>query len=374
MKKTTFATLILSVIFSIFNSNAQLLLEENFDYDAARTLILNPIASSDNYDGVTGWSTQSNTLSATNCFDITNAPLNYAGYVNAGIGNALKYNGQAGQGVFKLFSKNVRNDSTVYISFMINFPADAVSGGDYFLGIKMEPSATSTNWGGRLYASVNPTYPNEEVTLGINKMSGGTTTWVNATTGPFYPVNKTHLMVIKYKVGIINGTSAATEAGKFDDVMELFVNPVTTGVEPATATLRHADAAQNDLYRYTSSGLVFGGARGLYLRTPAVGNAPAYTIDGIRVGLTWAEVVPAPSGLKNASADNFSFSVDANKQISVFASARMYNSYNLVSLSGQQLLSGILNNQKINASALKSGVYILNLVGSQKASAKIVIQ
>ena len=374
MKKTTFITLILSTVFSIFNSNAQLLLEENFDYDAARTLILNPIASSDNYDGVTGWSTQSNTASATNCFDITNAPLNYAGYVNTGIGNALKYNGQAGQGVFKLFSKNVRNDSTVYISFMINFPADAVSGGDYFLGIKMEPAATSTNWGGRLYASVNPAYPNEEVTLGINKMSGGTTTWVNASTGPFYPINKTHLMVIKYKVGVLNGTSAATEAGKFDDVMELFVNPATTGVEPATATLRHADAAQNDLYRYTSSGLVFGGARGLYLRTPAAGNAPAYTIDGIRVGLTWADVMPAPNALKNASADNFSFRVDANKQISVFASAKMYKSYNLVSLSGQQLLSGTLSNQKINASALKSGVYILNLVGSQKASAKIVIQ
>ena len=181
-------------------------------------------------------------------------------------------------------------------------------------------------------------------------------------------------MVIKYKVGVINGTSAATEAGKFDDVMELFVNPATTGVEPATATLRHADAAQNDLYRYTSSGLVFGGARGLYLRTPAAGNAPAYTIDGIRVGLTWADVMPAPNALKNASTDNFSFSVDANKQISVFASARMYNRYNLVSLSGQQLLSGTLSNQKINASALKSGVYILNLVGSQKASAKIVIQ
>jgi hypothetical protein len=238
----------------------------------------------------------------------------------------------------------------------------------------MEPAATSTNWGGRLYASVNPTYPNEEVTLGINKMSGGTTTWVNASTGPFFPVNKTHLMVIKYKVGVLNGTSAATEAGKFDDVMELFVNPPTTGVEPTTSTLRHADAAQNDLYRYTSSGLVFGGARGLYLRTPAAGNAPAYTIDGIRVGLTWADVMPAPNALKNATADNFSFKVDVNKQITVFTSAKMYKSYNLVSLSGQQLLSGTLNNQKINASTLKSGVYILNLSGSQKASAKIVIQ
>jgi len=221
---------------------------------------------------------------------------------------------------------------------------------------------------------VNPAYPNEEVTLGINKMSGGTTTWVNASTGPFYPANKTHLMVIKYHVGVINGTSSATEAGKFDDVMELFVNPPTTGVEPATPTLKHVDPAQNDLYRYTSSGLVFGGARGLYLRTPTAGNAPAYTIDGIRVGLTWADVVPLASSLKNATADNFSYKCNADKQITIFASAHNYVNYELLSLSGQKVLSGSLSSNRINASALKSGIYILKLVGTQSAAAKIILQ
>jgi len=372
MKKTTISTLIFCAFFGIFNANAQLLLEENFDYDAGRTLILNPIASSDNYDGVTGWSTQNNSAAATNCFDITTAALTYNGYVNSGIGNALKYNGQAGQGVFKLFSKNVRNDSTVYISFMIKFPAEAVTGGDYFLGIKMEPAATSTNWGGRIYAAVNPAYPNEEVTLGINKMSGGTTTWVNAATGPFFAANKTHLMVIKYHVGVLNGTSAATEAGKFDDVMELFVNPPTTGVEPTTATLKHVDANQNDLYRYTSTGLVFGGARGLYLRTPAAGNAPAYTIDGIRVGLTWADVMPAPNGFKNTTSDNLNYKIDAQKQISVSTSSKLYEHYEVISLTGQLMISGIFN-QTINASSLRSGVYILNLTGESKATAKIIV-
>lgn len=373
MKKTTFITVLICAFLGIGSAQAQILLQEDFDYDAGRTLILNPVASSDNYDGVTGWSTQSNTAAATNCFNVTSAPLTYAGYVSTGIGNALKYNGTAGQGVFKLFSKNVRNDTTVYISFMVNFPPEVVTGGDYFLGLKMEPSATSTNWGGRLYASVNPTYPNEEVTLGINKMSGGTTTWVNASTGPFFPANKTHLFVIKYKVGVLNGTTNLEEAGKFDDVMSLYVNPPTTGIEPATPTLKHVDPAQNDLYRYTSSGLAFGGARGLYLRTPTAGNAPAYTIDGIRVGLTWADVVPAPSGLKNATADNFSFKINANKQITIFASAYNYGNYELSSLSGQRVLSGSLTSNRIDASVLKSGIYILKLVGAQSAAAKIII-
>lgn len=354
---------------------AQILLEENFDYDANRPLIQDAIANSDNFDGVTGWSTQSNSLSGTNCFTITSAPLTYNGYPGSAIGNALKYNGDAGQGVFKLFPKNIRNDTTVYISFLVNFPSAAVSGGDYFVGIKMEPSATSTNWGGRLFASVDPTYTNEEVSLGINKMSGGTTTWVNATTGPFLPANTTHLIVIKYHVGVLNGTTAAEEAGKFDDEMSLYINPPLSGTEPTTPVLKHVNPAQNDLYRYTSSGIVFGGARGLYLRASAAGNAPAYTIDGIRVGLKWTDVVQAPSGLKTASAANFSYRIE-NKTIVVAASDFNYNSYELYSLSGQRLLSGSLteSNGKIDVSELNKGVYVLGLQGNQRASAKIIIQ
>ncbi|MEA4937859.1 MAG: T9SS type A sorting domain-containing protein [Paludibacter sp.] len=375
MKRKIFTSFFLSALLSVGAIQAQLLLEENFDYDANRPLVLDAVASSDNYDGVTGWSTQSNTLSGTNCFNITDAPLTYNGYYSSGIGNAMKYTGDAGQGVFKLFPKNIRNDSTVYISFLVNFPNVAVSGGDYFLGIKMEPSATSTNWGGRVFVAVDPTYTGEEVTVGINKMSGGTTTWVNAATGPFFPANTTLLFVVKYKVGVLNGNSATEEAGKFDDEMSLFVNPALTSTEPTTPTLFHASPTQNDLYRYTSSGLIFGGARGIYLRSSATGNAPAYTIDGIRVGEKWTDVVLAPNGLKDATADNFSYRME-NKNIVITASEFNYNRYELTALSGQRLLSGSLlnSNGRIDASTLSSGVYILTLQGNQRASAKILIQ
>ena len=375
MKNKIFTLLFTMALISASMLQAQMLLEENFDYDANRALIMDAIASSDNFDGVTGWSTQSNSKSGTNCFDITDGPLMYNGYPGSGIGNAMKYNGEDGQGVFKIFSKNVRNDSTVYISFLVNFPNVAISGGDYFVGIKMEPSATSTNWGGRLFASVDPAYVGEEVSLGINKMSGGTTTWVNPVTGPFLPANTTHLIVIKYHVGVLNGSSSAEEAGNYDDVMSLFINPAMSGNEPTTPDLIHQNASQNDLYRYTSTGLVFGGARGLYLRASAAGNAPAYTIDGIRVGEKWEDVVLAPSGLKNASANNFSYRME-NKNIVVTASDFNYNRFELMNLSGQRLLSGSLTdaNGRIDVSSLHTGVYVLSLQGNQRATAKIIIQ
>lgn len=375
MRKKIFTTVLTCMLLSIGVSYSQLLLEENFDYDAGRPLIMDAIDSSDNFDGVTGWSTQSNSKSGTNCFDIVDGPLIYDGYVASSIGNSLKYNGEDGQGPFKLFTQNVKNDSVVYISFLVNFPNDPVSGGDYFLGIKMEPGANSTNWGGRIFASVDPAYAGEEVSLGINKMSGGTTTWVNAATGPFLAANTTHLLVIKYHVGVLNGSSAAEEAGKFDDVMSLYINPVLDGTEPETPDLIHQDANQNDLYRYAQSGVIMGGARGVYLRPSAAGNAPAYTLDGIRAGLSWEEVLPAPSGLRMTSANNFKYQLQ-NKMIHITSSLDNYSKYSLINLSGQQLLSGSLaeNSGNIDASSLQTGIYILSLSGNQQASVKVVIR
>lgn len=373
MKRKIFTSVILCAIMSMGMVHAQMLLEENFDYDAGRPLILNPVNSSDNFDGVTGWSTIKNSTSGTNCFNITSAPLTYPGYASSGIGNALNYLGTPGQGVFKLFPKSIKNDSTVYISFLISFPNVKITGGDYFLGIKMGPAADDANYGGRIFVSVNPEYKDEEVSIGINKMSNGTTTWVDSNNGPFYKPNTTLLMVMKYKVGVLNGTTAAEEAGNYDDEMSLFVNPPLTGIEPATPLLKHVDKTQLDLYRYTSTGTVFGGARGVYLRPSAIGNTPAYTIDGIRVGEKWEDVVPAPNGLKSTTANNFSYSIN-NKKITVMASTFNYNQYEMMSLSGQRMLSGsFMNSNKIDASSLKSGVYLLNLKGAQQAAAKIII-
>lgn len=377
MRKKIFTSIIACAFLSINLLQAQLILVEDFDYDAGRALVADAISGSDNYDGVTGWATQQNSMAGDNCFNITDGPLYYNGYVASGIGNAMKYTGEAGQGVFKIFEKGIKNDSTVYISFMINFPStEIITGGDYFLGIKMEPQASSTNWGGRLFAQVDPGYPGEEVTLGINKMSAGTTTWVNSNSGPFFPANTTHLMVVKYYIGTLNGTNVTEETGNYDDVMSLYVNPPLDGTEPAEPILIHRDPNQKDIYRYTESGSIMGSARGLYFRSSALGNAPAFTIDGIRVGTKWEEVIPASTGLKNTTNNNFSHYVDDSKQIIVTASNFNYSTYELVSLSGQKVMSGSLkdDNNRIDASSLTAGVYILNLQGAQRGSAKIMIK
>ena len=377
MKSKIFTLIAIFALMSFGTAKAQLFWAEDFNYTVG-ALIPGALTSSDNSTinnalNLTDWLTQSNSVSGVDCFDVLSGSLTYNGFPSSGIGNSLKYNNTAGQGIYKLFPKLIKNDSTIYISFMINIPGDvAVTGGDYFFAVKMEPAATSTNWAGRLFAAVEPTFPNEEITFGIAKASGASVTQATK----YFAANTTHLIVYKYKVGILNGLNATEETGKYDDQMTIYVDPVLTGGEPATPTIFLNDPAQKDAYRYTSTGTAFGGARGLYLRSSATGNAPAYTIDGIRSGLTWSDVISAPSGLKSTTADNFIYSLDKNKQLNINTTTAYYNNFSVVSLSGQQILKGLITGQntKINASCLNSGVYILNLNGNQQASAKFIVR
>jgi len=368
--------LALCVFMNLGITHAQLIWQENFNQPVG-ALIPSPIASSDNAPvnnplNLSGWKTQSGASGTIDCFDVVSPGLTYNGYASSGVGKALKFLAVSGQSIYKQWSKTIKNDSSVYVSFLLNIPNVAATGGDFFFGLRMDSTAANTNWGSCIYAAVDPTYPGQEVTFSIKKSSTGTA--FPATT--YYPAGTTLLIVLNYHVGILNGLTQTAETGIYDDKMSLYVNPPTTGGEPTTPSIVCADATQKDLYRWGAT-VVIGGAKAVYLRssTSTPGATPAYTIDGIRVGLTWADVMPISSGLKQTTADNFSYNLDRNKQLTVNTSTSFYQGYSIISLSGQQVLMGSLNAQtsKIDASSLNSGVYILKLNGTQQASAKILI-
>jgi len=377
MKLKTFTLMALCALMNLGVTHAQLIWQENFNQPVG-ALIPSSIASSDNAPisnplNLSGWKTQSGASGTIDCFDVVSPGLTYNGYASSGVGKALKFLAVSGQSIYKQWAKTIKNDSSVYVSFMINIPNVLATGGDFFFGLRMDSTAANTNWGSCIYASVDPTYPGQEITFSIKKSSSGTTAYPATI---FYPANTTLLVVLNYHVGILNGLTQTAETGNYDDKMSLYVNPPTTGGEPTTPTIVCADATQKDLYRWGAT-LAFGGAKAVYLRssTSTPGATPAYTIDGIRVGLTWADVMPIQTGFKQTTADNFTYTLDVNKQLSVNTSSAYYTGYNIVSLSGQQVLKGSLNGQsnKIDASNLHSGIYILNLNGNQQASAKIIV-
>lgn len=372
MRLKIFTLIALCAFLCFGTANAQLYMEENFDYPVD-SFIKHPVNASQNLQ-LSGWGTQTSTTNLlNNSWNITAPGLNYPGYYEGASGTALSYVGNIlqGQSVYRSWKHAMLQDSTVYISFLVNFGSNPspILGPDFFFGIKMSGLYTDTNWGSCIYASYDNTMVGQEINFGIKKSSSGLGVYATSNVA----ANTTHLIVLRYKLGKLQGTSSATEAGLFDDQMSLFVDPSVTDGEPSTPTLYNNDAGSKDLFRWGST-KAFGGAVAVYLRSPSVvGNTPLYTIDAIRVGQTWADVINLKTGLISTTANDFRYTIDNEKLLTVFTSN--YKNYELVTLSGQKVLSGTINSQteKIDASNLKTGIYILNLHGQSNASAKVLI-
>ena len=338
MKKIFFLA---SVALMALSINAQdLLLEEYFEYEAGSRLISDTITSADNFDGVTGWSSVANKNSGLTRFTITDAPLTYDGYAGSGMGNALLFTpqSQSGQSVFKNWGHGITNDTTIYIAFMIQFPKQEVNfaSPDYFMAIKMEPAANSSNFAGRLYASVEAVdvvtgdaFTGQEVAFGINKSSDATAVWTAPEKEPYFTFDQTYLVVMKYHVGKINGATAEEEKGKYDDEMWLYINPAL-GAEPTEANLYQKDPNGKDAYRLSSKGKEMGSLRGFYLRGGEPGKANSiapYILDGIRVGYTWEDVVGKQTAIYNTRTNTKATKTIENGQLII---RRGNNTYSIL--------------------------------------------
>jgi hypothetical protein len=369
MNVKKFTLSIVMTLFAVMSLQAQLLLHEDFEYPAGRPLILNPEPNVANYDELTGWTTYSNAFANIQTFTITEAPLSYPGY-SEGVGNALRYNGIQGGGIFKPFTEYLGAEQTFYMAFMINFEASAASGSEFLLGVKLNPGAADFNWGSRFFAQED--FFSDDFIIGINKLANSPTTW--ATEGPYVTPGQTNLIVIKYEIGSVVGESLTEEAGKYDDVMSLFLNPELAENEPQQATLRHENPNQADMRRWGNT-QIFGGAHSLYFRAPAEGEVPRYTIDGIKVGHTWQDVI-TPEDVTSVPAVAVSKLTHMVRNQLLYISGAVVNSpYRMFSVTGQLLLSGNLqgSDSVIDVSSLAKGVYVIQVNGKAPAAMKVFV-
>lgn len=369
MKEKIFTLMLVCVLSASTALHAQVLLEEHFDYPADRPLILNPEAGTENVDELTGWITMSNSRADVESLNIVEGSLSYQGYESPG--NALYYDGTFGPGFFKLLEDPVLENETVYISFLVNFEPGLALGTDYFFAIKMEASATSNNWGGRVFAMDSET--TGDIILGINKLDGETQ-W--ASTEKHLTPGETHLVVMRYDIGDVTETpeEEREQSGNFDDVMRLYINPELSAEEPEEADLEHEDPEIRDIRRWGAT-QVFGGAAGVYQRTPDESIAPQYTIDAIKVGSTWQDVVPVATSISAMPEVDFNYYVN-NKRIYLSDTGRNFSQYSIINLAGQTVLSGTIgsDSETIDANMLRNGIYILNLTGQTRQAVKFIIK
>ncbi len=369
----------ISFLFLTHSVYSQLLFEENFNFTSGNPLVAGAVASSDNAGTTTtGWLTMNNSSSGVNCFNISATGLTYTGYASSGIGKALDLLDNDGQDVFKTFSASNTNPTagapfpgpkTIYIGFLIKVPAGDKTGSEFFMGIKYSNSATDANYMGRIFAKVT----GNNVQFGISKSTTPATAWTAD-----YEVGKTHLLVMKYTMGGLNGNNVTEETNKYDDKVDLFVNPVPGSAEPVQATLHYENSADKDAYRYSSSNSLIGGLAAIYFRTPATGAIPAATIDGIRIGDSWTKVMQAATAAVRVDNHNkvFIYVGQPDKQLKINMSGNAFTRYEILSVTGSKVFENqIFNNfLTIPLNGLNRGIYFIRMSNSFSAySAKFIV-
>jgi hypothetical protein len=230
-------------VFIFTNATGQLL-EENFNYSTALT--------------ANGWSQLLTT--STNPLTAGATGLTYSGYASSGIGNAVTM-ATSGQDVTKGGWTTI-SSGNLYLSAMINVSSATAATGDYFLGFYSNGATRLSLHAKSVAGGFN---------LGIVK---GSTTPAAVYSSTVFTLDAPHLIVLKYTFNA--GTTT-------DDVVSLFVDPTVNGVENGI-----------QLSNITGTATDITTSQSVIIRQGTAGSAPALTIDGIRVGATWAEILSPP--------------------------------------------------------------------------------
>ncbi|WP_082161670.1 choice-of-anchor J domain-containing protein [Rufibacter radiotolerans] len=217
-------------------------LQEDFSYASGAELVTQ-----------TGWALTGTTT--TNPIQVSTTGLSYLNLAGSGVGKAVNLV-TTGQDVNKVIGTSYTSGA-LYTSFLVNFSA-AQATGDYFF--HLGPASMGSTYVPRVFAKSTT----GGVLLGASISS----------TSPVYGtevlvLNQTYLVVLKHN--FVTGSS--------NDVVELFVNPVLGAAEPTTN------------YVSATAGTDPANLGTIGLRQGTATSAPTLTLDAIKVGTTWGEVI-----------------------------------------------------------------------------------
>jgi len=318
MKKIT---LLLSFIACVVFAQAQLIINENFNYTVGTGLAAN------------GWVGTGTAPSTTNPILITTPTITYTGYPGSGLGNEISLTNN-GEDLNKSFTAITTGN--IYFSALVNISA-AQAGGDYFLHIGDLP--TGSIFFGRTFVKLDGT----KIAFGILNASGGTPAPTATYTASNYDLSTTYLIVVK--------VNAATGASS------IIVNP-DLSAEPSTGWTSSTSG---------TSAVPAAGFTTINLRQGGAGSAATLKIDGIHLATSYNNLFGI-TGFFSPKAEALSISL-AGKTLTVkdVAAGSIVDIYSSI---GAKVHSAQLVNGSVQLDNLSKGLYIVR-VGNQ--SSKIML-
>lgn len=275
---------------------------------------------------------------------VTAGALNYTNYISAATTNvaAIKPNQDAVGTPLATSLFMPTTSSTIYYSFLINAsavpnstPADvfrALAGGSFNTVIRMQLKNSGAGF-----------------TIGGSK-NGGTNVYTTTT----YPLNTTHLVVVKYTVN-----SGSTS----DDVLKFYINP-TAALEPVTADAT-ISAGADYAATFTMDRFLF------RTNTAAV---PTMSVGAFKVAQKYSDLfVSGTLATNNGGSLNKAISIKENPvsdilKINTEANFDAKNAIvSILDASGRVVKSEEFS-ENINVKSLKTGVYFVQISGVKTKS------
>ncbi|MBL7729296.1 MAG: hypothetical protein JNM68_16490, partial [Dinghuibacter sp.] len=212
-----------------------------------------------------GWTAHSG--GGTNALATTTG-LTYAGLAGSGVGNAALVNNLGGEDANITYAAQSTDGQNIYFSAMVRITDAAASKtGDYFLHIGTPGGAAFTQFCGRVFARI----PSAGV-VNFGLSNSGTATW--GTTS--FATNTTYLIVVKYTISV---------AGN---------DPVSMWVIPTGVPASEGAAGTPEVTNTTTAGQ--NSINTVALRQGSSTTSTQTVVDGLIVGLTWADVTPGAGG------------------------------------------------------------------------------
>lgn len=313
MKKTLLA---LIMMVSVVTLNAQLLKYEGFDYPVNDTLPQHGWVGINSGDSIV----------------VVNGSLDYTGLVPS-VGNKIAF-GSFGRDYQYLITSQATG--TVYMSYILKVTditsLDATGG--YFTGL----GASTTNFCATTWTKKGTT----GYFIGLNaRTTAAYTTWDTQE----FATGTTVFVVVSYEM--ISGTT--------NDIAKMWINPASTSFgtatpPAATITITNGGTDLTPLERF-------------FIRQDSPTETPDLEMDEIRVGMTWADVTPAPAQVgMNETAKSGIYPNPAANQIT-FSNIPLGAQYEITDINGKTVVaSGQYLGQPVNVEMLRQGVYNLRII------------
>lgn len=266
--KVKISYLLLAFLFATTTATAEVLLNENFEYEAGNLY---------NQGGWVKFGTQ-----AEKPIQVINDNLIFSNYQSEAIGKMIKAdcegNHTGNQDLHKAFT--AKTSGTLYLSALVSI--QKVLGDQFFLcfdgatsSSAIEDSKSTSNYW-RLFVSQGTTESKFKFGLGKNK------TTPTVTTTEEYDLNKTYLIILKYE--FIEGAT--------NDNFSLFINQIDAA-EPTPTITTNAGTDATATINGNAKNLGIGGVAIMQNGSETKPTTPSFTIDAIRVATTWAELFPS---------------------------------------------------------------------------------